>query len=397
VNFLSVCSGIESVTVATAPLGWRAVAYAEIDKFASAVLKHHYPHTPNFGDMTKFHEWPDYTIDVLVGGTPCQSFSVAGLRKGLADPRGNLTLGFLGVVDRYRPRWILWENVPGVLSDKGNAFGQFLAGLARLGYGWAYRVLDAQFFGVPQRRRRVFVVGHLGNWQPAAAVLLEPSCLRWDTPPRREAGKRVTGTISARTKGGGGLGTDFDLDGGCVAHSLRADGFDASEDGTGRGTPLVTAPITGNPYGDHESRETILVPEVAWALQERDSKGADSKGADSSTKDGHLIPVAFDCKRGSEAGEVSPTLRSMTHDKTHQNGGGQVAVQHALSVRRLVPEECEKLQGFSPGYTKIPWAGRPAEKCPDGPRYKALGNSMAVPVIHWISRRIQIVHEGVPS
>jgi DNA (cytosine-5)-methyltransferase 1 len=168
-NFLSVCSGIEAASVAWHSLGFRAFAFSEIEPFPSAVLAHHYPAVPNLGDMTNFKRWPNANIDVLVGGTPCQSFSVAGLRKGLDDPRGNLMLTYLALTERYRPEWLVWENVPGVLSiDDGRAFGTLLGGLAELGYGFAYRVLDAQYFGVPQLRRRVFVVGCLGNWRRAA-------------------------------------------------------------------------------------------------------------------------------------------------------------------------------------------------------------------------------------
>jgi DNA (cytosine-5)-methyltransferase 1 len=190
VSFLSVCSGIEAASVAWEPLGWKACGFAEIEKFPSAVLAHHWPETPNMGDMTKHHEWPNtLRPDLIVGGTPCQAFSVAGLRQGLADPRGNLTLVFLGLLEQLRPRWVVWENVPGVLSDKTGAFGAFLGGLGELGYGFAYRILDAQHFGVPQRRRRVFVVGYLGDWRRAAAVLFEPESMRGDHPPRREAGQ----------------------------------------------------------------------------------------------------------------------------------------------------------------------------------------------------------------
>jgi DNA (cytosine-5)-methyltransferase 1 len=191
--------------------------FAEIDAFPSAVLATHYPHVPNRGDMTKFKDWPNDSINLLVGGTPCQAFSVAGLRKGLDDPRGNLTLVFLALARKYRPRWVVWENVPGVLSDRTNAFGHLLAGLGQLGYGWAYRVLDAQYFGVAQRRRRVFVVANLGDWRRAAAVLFEPESLRGDSPPSRQSRQGVAGTLSSRTSGGGGLGTDFDLAGGIVA------------------------------------------------------------------------------------------------------------------------------------------------------------------------------------
>jgi DNA (cytosine-5)-methyltransferase 1 len=223
VRFLSVCSGIEAASVAWQPLGWQAAAFAEIEPFPCAVLAHHFPEVPNLGDITKFSSWPDADFDVLVGGTPCQSFSVAGLRAGLSDPRGNLALTYLAIADRYRPRWLVWENVPGVLSSgDGRDFGSFLGGLGQLGYGFAYRVLDAQYFGLAQRRKRVFVVGHLGDWRRAAAVLFERESLRWDSPPSRGAGERAAPAIAARTSGGGGLGTDFDLDGGLIANALHA-------------------------------------------------------------------------------------------------------------------------------------------------------------------------------
>ena len=392
--FGSVCSGIEAASCAWHPLGWRAAFVSDIEKFPSAGLAHHYPDVPNYGDMTKFKEWPDHAIDLLVGGTPCQSFSVAGLRKGLADPRGNLMLTYLAIADRYRPRWLVWENVPGVLSSNGGRdFGTFLGALGQLGYGFAYRVLDAQYFGVPQRRRRVFVVGYLGDWRRAAAVLFERHSLSGHPAPRREAGEGIAApTAPSLTASGRGVertgesrGQDFAIamtlnakgGTGCqdaesetfITHSLRADGFDASEDGTGRGTPLV--------------------------------------------------PVAFFCKdHGADAGDIAPTLRSMGHDGSHANGGGQVGVAYDLrgreggsqfegphdtaniraadggssrsyvaqsAVRRLTPRECERLQGFKDDYTLIPYRGKPAA---DGPRYKALGNSMAVPVMRWIGERI---------
>ena len=173
----SVCSGIEAATVAWHPLGWEPQWFSEIAPFPCKVLAHHYPNVPNLGDMTRLFDNEIFlhsTIDVLVGGTPCQSFSTAGLRKGLADPRGNLALVYLRIADEKRPRWLIWENVPGVLSSNGGRdFGSFLGALGQLGYGFAYRVLDAQYFGVPQRRRRVFVVGYLGDWRRAAEVLFE--------------------------------------------------------------------------------------------------------------------------------------------------------------------------------------------------------------------------------
>ena len=194
-NYLSVCSGVEAATVAWHPLGFEPVGYSEIEPFPSAVLAHHYPNVKNFGDMTNYKEWEIGTtrLDILVGGTPCQSFSVAGLRKGLEDPRGNLALIYCGLLDKFRPKWFVWENVPGVLSSNGGRdFGSFLGAVAELGYGFSYRVLDAQYFGVAQRRRRVFVVGCLGDWRSAAKVLFEPSSLSRDTAPSREARKKAT-------------------------------------------------------------------------------------------------------------------------------------------------------------------------------------------------------------
>jgi DNA (cytosine-5)-methyltransferase 1 len=204
-KYLSLCSGIEAATVAWHPLGWEAVAYSEIERFPSEVLAHHYPSTPNLGDMTKFKEWNlESNVDLLVGGTPCQSFSVAGLRKGLDDPRGNLMLTYLAIAKQYRPNWLVWENVPGVLSSNGGRdFGSFLGGLAECGYGFAYRVLDAQYFGVAQRRRRVFVVGYLGDWRAAAAVLFERHSLSGHPAPSREKREGVAGTIKASVGTGG--------------------------------------------------------------------------------------------------------------------------------------------------------------------------------------------------
>jgi DNA (cytosine-5)-methyltransferase 1 len=442
-KYLSVCSGIEAASVAWHPLGWTPVAFSEVDPFPCAVLAHHYPSVPNWGDMARFQEWPDATIDVLVGGTPCQSFSIAGLRKGLADPRGNLALTYLAILDRYRPRWCCWENVPGVLSaDGGRALGAFLGGLGELGYGFAYRVLDAQHFGLAQRRKRVFVVGHLGDWRRAAAVLFERASLSGHPAPRREAGE-VAPTVPARRSGGGGLGTDFDCDGGLIAgtlgshtgieaqqawtgrlipegaraltssdqridaetetllvsHALRADGFDASEDGTGRGTPLVaeiapTLRAGGNATGGHRPPGTdvdtcdSLVP-VAHVRQSDVVQYGDQAG--SLDTQGHRIAVAFSAKdHGADAGDIAPTLRAGGHARSHANGGVMPAVAQHMAVRRLTPRECERLQGFPDDYTLVPYRGKPAA---DGPRYKAIGNSMAVPCMSWIGRRIQMVDD----
>ena len=445
------------------PLGWTPAFFSEIEKFPSAVLAHRYgsnlpgdaPSTngvPNLGDMTKFQEWDDHAIELLVGGTPCQSFSVAGLRAGLADPRGNLMLTYLAIAARYQPRWLVWENVPGVLSsNSGRDFGTFLTGLGELGYGFAYRVLDAQFcrahgheWAVPQRRRRVFVVGYLGDWRRAAAVLFDTSSLRGDSPPRREAGQRVAPTISARTKGGGGLGTDFDLDGGLisstgnvahclnaggmgrqdyetetmVAHALRAGGFDASEDGTGRGTPLipVAPPVAvtltrgaessgkGGYAGRRQEDDSNLVAEPIVMMERGRADGPQLETRQDGTANAILTPnggrgglgvgaVAFNPKAGG-----NPTIGKSYLDDgstyTLDTDCTSVAVQQAWAVRRLTPRECERLQGFPDDFTAIPHRGKPAA---DGPRYKALGNSMAVNVMRVIGERIAMVEAMQPA
>jgi DNA (cytosine-5)-methyltransferase 1 len=336
-KYLSICSGIEAATVAWHPLGWQPVGFAEIEPFPSAVLAHHWPDVPNLGDMTKHREWRTLRPDLIVGGTPCQAFSVAGLRKGLADPRGNLTLTFLAIVAQHRPAWVVWENVPGVLSDRTGAFGAFLSGLAELGYGWAYRVLDAQHFGVAQRRRRVFVVASAGGWGRAAAVLFERESLLGHPAPRREAGK-VAPTIPSRSLGGGGLGTDFECDGG-------------------------------------------LIPEVAGCLQ---SLGRARPGDTADDAQWSLLPVAF-------AQNTRDEVRLQNGADAGATSDMRPCVASTTAVRRLTPRECERLQGFPDGHTLIPWRGKPDDQCPDGPRYKALGNSMAVPVMAWIGRRIQLI------
>jgi len=244
VRYLSFCSGIEAATVAWESLNWTPAAFCEIYKFPSRVLAHHYPDVPNLGDFTKA-DWTPYigNVDICVGGTPCQSFSVAGLRNSLADERGNLTLEFVRAINIIRPHTVVWENVPGVFSTSDNAFGCFLGALVGgnepivFEQGWpnagvvngperraAWRVLDAQYFGLAQRRKRVFVVANSGDRPHPAEILFEWEGLRRDSPPSREKGEGTAGTIAARTKGGGGLGADFDCDGGTVAMCLNAKG-----------------------------------------------------------------------------------------------------------------------------------------------------------------------------
>lgn len=377
-RYLSVCSGIEAATLAWHNLGWDPVAFSEIEPFPCKVLAHHYPHVPNYGDMTKFKEWPiePGSIDLLVGGTPCQSFSVAGLRRGLEDPRGNLMLTFGAIAGHLKPTWIVWENVPGVLSShEGRDFGSFLGMLGELGYGFAYRVLDAQFFGVPQRRRRVFVVGHLRDWRRAAAVLFESESLCGYPPPSRKEGKEIAHALRARANASHREDSDN-----YIAHTLRSRRFNGGEDGTGRGTPIIpvrTFDMRGRGDGetvntlctDHASRPSDFCPVVAFGWQNSSSQGL------------------------SDSVDVTPTL-----DKS------KVPAISASAVRRLTPLECERLQGFPDDWTLIPWGRKMGEKglavygklAPDGPRYKAIGNSMAVPVMRWIGHRIEMVKDHDP-
>ena len=337
-RYLSVCSGIASETVAWHRLGWECAAFAEVDPHASAVLAGRYPEVPNRGDFRTIQGGEHGPIDLVVGGTPCQSFSVAGLRKGLDDDRGNLALEYCRLVGRLGPRWVVWENVPGVLSSKGGRdFGAVLGALAELGYGFAYRILDAQFVrveshprAVPQRRRRVFVVGHLGDWRPPCGVLLEPEGLRGVPPPRREAGQEVAGTIGTRATAGGGLGTDFESQGGLVVSptvtSKWAKGVGGPAGDECQNLVLhqgVAPPLTGNPYGDHQSREGLLVAS-------------------------------------------------------------------GMSVRRITPREAERLQGFPDDWTLVPYRGKPMA---NGPRYRVIGNAIAVNVISWIGRRMAMMDE----
>jgi DNA (cytosine-5)-methyltransferase 1 len=468
-RYLSVCSGIEAVTVAWQPLGWRPAMFAEIDSFCAWVLHARYgatrpvsmpsPHTAgtrkearqraaairnvvalpvqggilNFGDFTRIGADDCGAIDLLAGGTPCQSFSIAGKRAGLDDPRGNLTIEFAQLAGRIRPLWLVWENVPGILSiDGGWTFGAFLGMLAELGYGIAYRILDAQFFGVPQRRRRVFVVGHLGDWRGPAAVLFERHSLSGNPPPRRATWKDLAPTLSARTHGGGGPGTDFDLDGGLIpktrdvphcrnaggmgrwnhetemliAHALSSEGFDASEDGTGRGAPLIsmagrTAQTTSNGIvvSDRAAYpfEGTSGQTIAFNLRGRDEGAmpelSDAASLRCATGGSSNSYIAFSSKDdGTDTGEIAPTLRSMSHSGSHANGGGQIAVgvtihgtdgtssvasftdtagalrartpggrenssttaiYQSMAVRRLTPRECERLQGFPDDYTLV--------------------------------------------
>lgn len=370
-RYLSVFSGMEAATVAWHPLGWKPVGFSEIEPFACAVLAHRFPNTPNYGDITKHAEWPiePGAIDLLVGGSPCQAFSVAGLRKGLADPRGNLALVFLGLADRLKPKWIVWENVPGVLSSGGGRdLGSFLGALVQLGYGFAYRVLDAQHFGVPQRRRRIFLVACLGDWKAPAKVLLEPESLCWDSPKSRKKGKEASGNPGQSIENGrilwsagdqvnaervvdkaGTLHCNHGLRGGfiCPIHYMP-------------GTVAPTIGASGPPYS-RTGNERVEAEALAISFQPGNLRR--DAGAEPSF-------------------ETTTTLKATMGDQMPH-----VAIP-PMAVRRLTPMECERLQGFPDNWSRIPWLGKSEEDCPDCPRYKCCGNSMAVPVMRWIGEQI---------
>jgi DNA (cytosine-5)-methyltransferase 1 len=441
-NYISICSGIEAASVAWHPLGWEPLAFSEIEPFPCAVLAHHWPHVPNLGDMTKHENWTiDIRPDLIVGGTPCQAFSVAGLRKGLADPRGNLTLTFLSILAQYRPRWVVWENVPGVLSENTGAFGALLGGLGELGYGFAYRVLDAQYFGVAQRRRRVFVVAHLGDWRPAAAVLFERESLRGDSPPSREAGQETTAHAGAgttepifldRASFNQGENAQFNP-------VIRQDGV--SDALVARGPHAVAARMVA--FGEYVADETASTMKMrdhkdatdlvvtTIGIDEEQNAAEELMGCLKARTAGGGFEAAV-CQYGEIAGSLtarhdsSPCadrgqnvvcapintqmgLRGADTSNTTREGIGignigdpaftlQAAHSHAIAtpfaVRRLTPRECERLQGFPDDHTFIPFRGKPAA---DGPRYKACGNSMAVPVMRWIGERIQMVTNQIDN
>jgi DNA (cytosine-5)-methyltransferase 1 len=411
-RYLSVCSGIEAATMAWHDLGWTPAGFSEIEPFPSAVLAHHYPNVTNFGDMTKYKEWNlDGSIDLLVGGTPCQSFSVAGLRKGMDDPRGNLALVYCGMLDHFRPNWFVWENVPGVLSSSGGRdFGSFLGAVAQLGYGFAYRVLDAQYCGVAQRRRRVFVVGYLGDWRPAAAVLFERSSLRRDLAPSRTAGKEPSayfesslaqyreGDIGGTLKASGGV-----LGGGSetflvqkVYETHPADSrvkemgetcqTVTSRWGTGGGNvPLVQAFRKSRRAQSVEDYETWVDDGISNTINLFDQ---------GDIRTTHAVVEAYSIREDAGANTFSATPLAVTPAlqalrPSVQLHHAQTFIADSARVRRLTPTECERLQGFPDGFTNIPW--RKKDTSPDGLRYKALGNSMAVPCMQWIGDGIDLV------
>ncbi|EKS6747563.1 phage N-6-adenine-methyltransferase [Enterobacter kobei] len=409
----SVCSGIEAASKAWEPLGWKPAWFSEIEPFPSAVLANHWPEVTNLGDMTKIADavraGDVEAPDVLVGGTPCQAFSIAGLREGLSDERGQLTLSYVelanAIDDKRRERGedeaiIVWENVPGVLSSKDNAFGCFLAGLAGesselqpAGGKWthagcvsgperviAWRVLDAQFFGVAQRRRRVFVVASARKGFDPAAVLFELDSVRRDSAPRRETQKAVAaltargvGTCGADDNqaqaghliafGGGNTAGHIDVATACTAHGIRLD-FDTETFAVhGKQDPDTNRELA-HTLGRNNGQENAIVTEPFTLAIRGRSEGSTVEVRNDGTANALLTP------NGGRAGM------------------GVGAIGWGMQVRRLTPIECERLQGFPDNHTLIGWRGKDAAECPDGPRYKAIGNSMAVPVMRWIGERI---------
>ena len=384
-RYLSVCSGIEAATVAWHHMGWKPVGFSEIEPFPSKVLNHHYPETPNFGDMTKFKEWNiNDPVELLVGGTPCQSFSVAGLRKGLADPRGNLMLTYLAMADYFKPKWLLWENVPGVLSsNRGHDFAALLQGMAELRYGFAYRVLDAQYFGVPQRRRRVFVVGCLGDWRSAAKVLFESESLCRDITPRRSEGEEIAKCLTTRTR------NDYETESFVNVYEnhgtdSRVKEVDVCPTMTRRwGIGVNNVPLTHaynitfcDANGTRKDR-----PNGGLYVNETDSSNTLTVSGSDTKIMTHAFKMRGECEGGGKGylGNDNTAFTLSTHQDQQ--------IYTDMRVRRLTPMECERLQGFPNNYTNIPNA-------PDTGRYKALGNSMAVPVMCWIGERINKVNNG---
>lgn len=434
-RYLSLFSGIEAASVAWAPLGWEPMAFAEIEPFPSAVLAARFPGVPNLGDVTKVN-WRSLVKsigkpDVLVGGSPCQSFSIAGTRTGLGGASG-LMWEYVRAVREVRPRWVLWENVPGALSSThGEDFGCLLRSLDALGYGLAWRVLDAQFFGVAQRRERVFLVGRLGDPGGPCQVLFEPDCLPWDPPQGREKRKEL-----AAAAGRGAACAGFRYSAGSAANGI---GYEEESSNTltvdwhapavvpineqvatrsrslGRGTDLGVG-SDGDPGFTLLANHPHCVEVEPYAVRMREGRAGGGKGP--LVQEGVSGTIAtgndqtiFSFAQGSrdearDQGDVVGTIGTTASQAvclsddtsnaavdeeccgTLKCGGAVPSVARHMVVRRLMPVECERLQGFPDEWTRIPWKGRPADECPDGPRYKAIGNSMAVPVMRWLGKRI---------
>lgn len=438
-RYVSVFSGVEAATLAFEPLGWEPVCFCEVDEFPSQVLRKRFPRVPNLGDIRDV-KWKDVVrewgpVDLVVGGSPCQSFSVAGNRTGL-DGESGLMWEYVRSVREIMPRWLLWENVPGALSSSnGEDFRCLLRSLDELGYGLAWRVLDAQFFGVAQRRRRVFVVGSLGS-RRSCEVLFEPDSLRWDPPTSREKRAELARGAGIRAKAAG-----FKFSAGSSAGStgygeelsptLIADYHNAAVFGLAGNIENRKPENGGNGAGwcdpDENGMYTLTATDRHAVCMTDTQSGAsvseETSGALTchSGKDAPVVAFAImDDETSKVSDDVRHTLRvggdggshdvvafaQNTRDEVRlQNGDGSIAgalsanpgmkqttyIADGYVLRRLTPLECERLQGFPDGWTDVEYRGKPA---PDTLRYKAIGNSMAVSVMKWIGERIERFDQG---
>lgn len=409
-KYISLCDGIGAAHVAWQPLGWECLAVAEIDPYCNAVVGHHFGFS-NLGDITKLTKERILEYgkpDLIIGGTPCQSFSLAGLRQGTASPNGQLIYRFVDIVQSVKPRWLLWENVYGVLSaDNGAAFASFVHYLAQCGYGLAWRVLDAQFFGVPQRRRRVFLVGCLGNPAGAGKVLFESESLPWDPAPGGSETEDDSRAVANCLRAQGQLAHRLDVDTVVVDTMTRKWAKGSGGPAGDECQNLVAVPIAE--VGKRTGRSTrnpshgIGIgkggdPMYTLQASAQHAVACTLTASDGSPNDFTPI-IAFDCKQGRAFNsDRCPTLRSMSHENSHINGGGMAAayLPNELDVRRLTPRECERLQGFPDDYTLVPVKTTKAGEVvymSDTQRYMQLGNSMATPVVQWIGRRLEAVHQ----
>ena len=442
----SVCSGVEAATLAWEPLGWKPAFFSEIEKFPSEVLRQRWPNVPNLGDFTKIKD-DDYNgkIELLTGGTPCQSFSMAGLRKGIKDSRGNLCLEFAKLAFKTKVHWILWENVPGVLSSNGGkdfaAFLSFLCGWevkvptqhikqngehvkrwkrsgiitpGPNGFGLAWRVLDVQHVrvdgyprAIPQRRRRLFVVGYIGDWKRAAAVLFDRASMSGDPAPERKTREGATLGFEVGPAGGRQAEVSATLDTRC-------------KDGAIRNQTGMLCMAHGQALNRNHERPIVYENHANDSRIKKLNGYAPALSARSGTGGGNLplVHCFTPCDAAHDVtANLAPTLRAsvekavsiagnIINRQVHNGGNGKGCkkdVSYTLTamdrhgvaafgrVRRLLPVECERLMGFPDNHTQIEWRGKKAEECPDGHRYKACGNSQGVNVMRWLGQRIDIV------
>jgi DNA (cytosine-5)-methyltransferase 1 len=416
----SLFSGLGGIDLAFDRAGMQCGFQAERDANCLKVLSKHWPDAPRFTDVCDVTAAAiDVRPDAIVGGFPCQDLSVAGRRAGLAGSRSGLFWEFVRILGEFRSRWVLLENVPGLLSsNEGRDMRAVVDALGELGYGWAFRVTDAQWFGVPQRRRRVFIVGCLGDFRRAARVLFEPESLPWDSPPRRQEGTRVAAGLTSGSASGSGvnrpgrrreddmnlavaravttregqrLGQDQDT---LVTHALTGEGFDASEDGTGRGTPLVPFQASDYKTGDFEQSDTArpittsadrsrAAPVVvAYQCQGSNVGPMGTLRAGNGNETGG-VPFAFQSRVADNGrGAPSDTMFALTESI---GKGGQTDRRPQVStqggVRRLMPVECQRLQGLPDDWFDGLGLSNSA-------KYRMCGNSVAVPCVEWIARRI---------